>query len=193
MESAKVVIKPAMMASLAWWTRVWVNSGNRWWKEKPCMLQSMGSQRVGHDWATELNWIALLLFPPKCSSRFQSWETLQALLNKHPAPWTLNIVTHASWNRLSPCLQGQYNLLIFFTVSSSSTEVLNVLYQDLSKTVSTHHLLRPEWVNLIHVHGLNYTMHTLLSCKTTSSSHRFPPIINIHKWNSTGFTGKCFL
>ena len=31
----------------------WANSG-RWWKtEKPGMLQSMGSQRVGHDWATE--------------------------------------------------------------------------------------------------------------------------------------------
>ena len=33
-----------------------LNSG-RWWRtEKPGVLQSMGSQRVGHDWATELNW-----------------------------------------------------------------------------------------------------------------------------------------
>ena len=29
---------------------------NWWWTEKPGMLQSMGLQRVGHDWATELNW-----------------------------------------------------------------------------------------------------------------------------------------
>ena len=27
-----------------------------WWTGKPGVLQSMGSQRVGHDWATELNW-----------------------------------------------------------------------------------------------------------------------------------------
>ena len=31
-----------------------------WWTERPGMLQSMGSQRVGHDWATELNWDSLI-------------------------------------------------------------------------------------------------------------------------------------
>ena len=30
-------------------------SGSWWWTQKPGMLQSMGSQRVGHDWVTELN------------------------------------------------------------------------------------------------------------------------------------------
>ena len=44
------------MASLAQWTWVWVSSGSWWWTGKPGVLQSMGSQRVGHDWATELNW-----------------------------------------------------------------------------------------------------------------------------------------
>ena len=39
-----------------WWTWVWVRSGNWWWTGKTGMLQYMGSQRVGHDWATELNW-----------------------------------------------------------------------------------------------------------------------------------------
>ena len=32
------------------------NSGSWWWKGRPGMLQFVGSQRVGHDWATELNW-----------------------------------------------------------------------------------------------------------------------------------------
>ena len=32
------------------------NSRSCWWTGKPGVLQSMGSQRVGHDWATELNW-----------------------------------------------------------------------------------------------------------------------------------------
>ena len=35
---------------------IWPNSGSWWWTGKPGVLQSMGLQRVGHDWATELNW-----------------------------------------------------------------------------------------------------------------------------------------
>ena len=42
------------MASPTWWTWVWASSGS--WTEKPGLLQSMGSQGVRHDWATELNW-----------------------------------------------------------------------------------------------------------------------------------------
>ena len=44
------------MASPTQWTWVWVNSGSWWWTGRPGMLQSMGLQRVGHNWATELNW-----------------------------------------------------------------------------------------------------------------------------------------
>ena len=49
------------MASLTRWTWVWVNSRSWWWTGKPGVLQFMGSQRVGHDWATELNWTELVL------------------------------------------------------------------------------------------------------------------------------------
>ena len=42
------------MASLTRWTCVWASSKNWWRTGKPGVLQSMGSQRVGHDWATEL-------------------------------------------------------------------------------------------------------------------------------------------
>ena len=44
------------MSSPTQWTWVWVDSGSWWWIGKPGMLWFMGSQRVGHDWATELNW-----------------------------------------------------------------------------------------------------------------------------------------
>ena len=44
------------MTSPTQWTWVWVNSGSWWWTEKPGMLQPMGSQRVGHNWVTELKW-----------------------------------------------------------------------------------------------------------------------------------------
>ena len=47
------------MASMTQWTWVWVNSGSWWWTGRAACqgeLQSMESQRVRHDWATELNW-----------------------------------------------------------------------------------------------------------------------------------------
>ena len=48
------------MAAPTRWTWVWVNSG--WWTGRPGVLQFMGSQRVGHDWATELNlWMSYVV------------------------------------------------------------------------------------------------------------------------------------
>ena len=44
------------MASPTWWMWVWVNSRSWWWRGRPGVLRFMGSQRVRHDWATELNW-----------------------------------------------------------------------------------------------------------------------------------------
>ena len=44
------------MASPIPWTWVWINSGSWWWTGRPGVLQSMGSPRVRHDWATELKW-----------------------------------------------------------------------------------------------------------------------------------------
>ena len=41
------------MASPTQWTWVWVNSRSWWWTGRPGVLQSMGSQRVRHDWVTE--------------------------------------------------------------------------------------------------------------------------------------------
>ena len=50
------------MASLTRWTWVGVNSGSWWWTGRPGVLRFMVSQRVGHDWVTELNWTCM-----KCS------------------------------------------------------------------------------------------------------------------------------
>ena len=44
------------MISPTQWTWVWLNSGSWWWTGRPGVLRFMGSQRVGHNWATELNW-----------------------------------------------------------------------------------------------------------------------------------------
>ena len=62
------------MASLMQWTWVWLGSGSWWWTGRPGVLQSMGLQRIGHDWATELklNWMKHLSiwFIPACLSSF---------------------------------------------------------------------------------------------------------------------------
>ena len=50
------------MASLTQWTWVWVNAGSWWWTGRPGALRFMGSQWVGHDWATELYCGPLLTF-----------------------------------------------------------------------------------------------------------------------------------
>ena len=48
------------MASLTQWAWVWVNSGSWWWTGRPSVLQSMGSQRVAHNWVTELTWSCIV-------------------------------------------------------------------------------------------------------------------------------------
>ena len=55
------------------WIRVWVNSGSWWWPGRPGMLQSMGSQRVRHNWATELNWIFIFFPFTKLKQKFM-WQ-----------------------------------------------------------------------------------------------------------------------
>ena len=62
------------MASLTQWTWVWISFRSWWWTGKPGMLQFMGLQRVGHDWATELNWTEL------------NWEAREFDIHKLPCP-----------------------------------------------------------------------------------------------------------
>ena len=50
------------MASLTRWTWVWASSRSWWWTGRPGVPQSMGSQRVTHDWANELNWHIYLFY-----------------------------------------------------------------------------------------------------------------------------------
>ena len=38
---------------------VWASSGSWWWTGRPGVLQFMGLERGGHDWATELNWFCI--------------------------------------------------------------------------------------------------------------------------------------
>ena len=63
------------MASPPQWTWVWVNSRSWWWTGRPGVLRFIGSQRVGHDWATELNWTELMVICDQCSLLLLLWLT----------------------------------------------------------------------------------------------------------------------
>ena len=63
------------MASPTWWTWVWVNSRRWWWTGRPGVLRFMGSQRVRHDWETELNW-ATFTFPFRFHFSWQLYRNI---------------------------------------------------------------------------------------------------------------------
>jgi len=73
------------MASLTRWMWVWMNSGSWWWTGRPGVLRFMGSQRVGHDWGTELNWtecfVMLSIFSCGC------WTFVYVLSSPLPILW----------------------------------------------------------------------------------------------------------
>ena len=89
------------MASPTQWTWVWVNSRSWWWTGKPGVLQSMGLQRVGHDWATELNWLACSLLSP---------------YSNHIFPWTLVSIIPPSWMFY---IDSTHLFSVFFKLCSS--------------------------------------------------------------------------
>ena len=82
-----VVLKEFWDTLKAMETWVWVSSGSWWCSGKPGVLQSVGFQRVGHDWATELNWKAIFYTVGEsneswslCHKRFR-WVRVSALFN----------------------------------------------------------------------------------------------------------------
>ena len=87
------------MASPTQWTWVWLGSWSWWWTGKPGVLQSMGSQRVGHDWETELTdwWLLGWIY------QFHNWRE-----SNNPGPWRVSItplvMVRVGWEtRISLC------------------------------------------------------------------------------------------
>ena len=82
------------MASPTPWTWVWINSRSWRWTGRPGLLQSTESQRVGHDWVTELNWTEYVNY---WISKLQSLSSLfirknilhSCLVNTNKWYWTL--------------------------------------------------------------------------------------------------------
>ena len=99
------------MASPTRCTWVWVNSGSWWWTGRPGMLQFMGSQRVGHDWATELNWMLTFLLPSINSPLFNDSNPISFWgITLH---WLLVcVICLWDWLCLLACGWANYNTLI---------------------------------------------------------------------------------
>ena len=94
------------MASSTQWTWVWVDSRSWWWTGRPGVLWFMGSQRFGHDWVTELNWMlqpCLTLWNPlDCSPPGSSLHGIfQARLLEWVAIFSCRVY---SWTRIWTCV-----------------------------------------------------------------------------------------
>ena len=84
-EELKIHLGRWLDASLTQCTWIRVSSRSWWWTGRPGMLQSMGSQRVGHDQATELNWTHSSVCTPPSTP--QPATSGQHTLVVHPGKW----------------------------------------------------------------------------------------------------------
>ena len=72
----------------------WVGSRSWWLRGRPGMLQSIGSQRVGHNWVTELNWTNWMWWGRACSRK---WNYLCWSIS-----WLYNFLAELPWINCHP-------------------------------------------------------------------------------------------
>ena len=79
------------MTSLTQWIWVWASSGSWWWTGKPGVLQSMGLQRVGQNWETELTGedvlMQALMRVSICESNLDSNLEIYITIKPLPVGW----------------------------------------------------------------------------------------------------------
>ena len=90
----------SVYTSLTRWTWVWVSSRSWWWTGRPGVLRFTGSQRVGHDWATALNWTDTLLISQTCSHVLCLPFLFFCLMDSYL--WAFVYSVHSTLNVLSP-------------------------------------------------------------------------------------------
>ena len=120
------------MASLTQWTWVWVDSGRWWWTGRPGVLQFMGSQRVGHDWVTELNEsLPNVLEAKKENSRKRGWLIEPYAPKRVRAGKSLgDTVLLVAWERAWPDAGGGKVFTAEWAVGVGAKEKLGSLIRD---------------------------------------------------------------
>ena len=131
------------MASPTQWTWVWVNSESWWWAGRPRVLQSMGSQRVGHDWAKQQQ----PFIRSQLSARYVTTClcTFPNVINTHTCNWRLDtskqlfLLTISSYDLVSPVL--------FITFAQSDLYMTDLLLEVLrSSCGEEHNFVIREWI-----------------------------------------------
>ena len=107
-------------ASPTQWTWVWVGSRSWWWTGRTGVLQSMGSQRVGQGWATELNW-TVETWHPVCPLPRTPYSRVLALRLAESVP--------TSWAPYSPS-GNTYRLWLVLSFKNDQTYNMETSVQD---------------------------------------------------------------
>ena len=149
------------MASPTRWTWVWVNSRSWWWTGRPGALRFMGSQRVGHDWATELNWTELKYnMPPHL------WSL------RLPVKYNGKVRIHIRVNRKHTFINQQWAAFEGSNLIKSATQTITGCRKPIHSWISC----LPAWEPLL---ACTYLGDLQLDTNAISRSHQGPELNRI--------------
>ena len=137
------------MASPTQWTWVSVNSGSWWWTGRPGVLRFMGSQRVGHNWATDLIWnmtnFENVPLGEPCWKNLLEWilETLKKVIMRVLGFtlkfwWILLLVWQFTWEK--PQWKPPFSTLKKFFINKSWLKTKKPSFLSCRKPHSEHSL-----------------------------------------------------
>ena len=140
------------MASPTRWIWIWVSSGSWWWTGKPGMLQSMGSQKVRHDWVTKLiDWT-----DPKIIVSLM--ETLWLLDHIFISQWVVSEPKSINWKS---SLKTPYESECLFKAKPSWDRTCPFMYSGYywSVTYSLYRMVWSFWASLCSAFSLSESIH----------------------------------
>ena len=136
------------------WTWVWVNSGRWWWTGRPGVLWFMGSQRVRHDWVTELSTYRCMLW--HSTSNISNWKLQTSIFPQFLKVNNLGAAELGGFGSGSPVkLKSSYQLgysLIWRLVWGGSSPFPRLSMWLLAGGLAPHHVdpsteLPPQWLH----------------------------------------------